>query len=96
MKESKFQHELISEIKARFPGAMVLKTDPRYIQGIPDLVIFWKNHWAALECKNARNADRQPNQQYYVNIMDSMSYANFVYPENKEEVLDEMERSFET
>lgn len=96
MKESKFQHELISEIKDRFPGAMVLKTDPRYIQGIPDLVIFWKDHWAALECKNTRTADRQPNQQYYVNVMDSMSYANFVYPENKEEVLDEMERSFET
>ena len=96
MKESKFQHELINDIKTRFPGAMVLKTDPRYIQGIPDLVIFWKNRWAALECKNTQTANKRPNQDFYVNLMDDMSFASFVYPENKEEVLDEMERSFET
>ena len=94
MKESKFQHELINEIKTRFPGAIVMKTDPRYIQGLPDLIIFWKERWAALECKKEETANRQPNQEYYIDLMSKMSFAKFVYPENKEEVLDEMERSF--
>ena len=94
MKESKFQHDLITEIKLRFPGAIVMKTDPRYIQGVPDLIIFWNEHWAALECKQKETANRQPNQEYYVDLMAKMSFASFVYPENKEEVLDEMERSF--
>lgn len=94
MKESKFQHDLIEDIKARFPGAIVMKTDPRYIQGLPDLVIFWNNHWAALECKKTEAASKQPNQEYYVNEMNDMSFARFVYPENKEDVLNEMERSF--
>lgn len=94
MKESKFQHDLIQDIKTRFPGAMVMKTDPKYIQGLPDLVIFWKDNWAALECKKTEDASRQPNQEYYVEQMNQMSFARFVYPENKEEVLDEMERSF--
>ena len=96
MKESKFQHDLIQDIKTRFPGAIVMKTDPRYIQGLPDLIIFWNERWGALECKQTENASRQPNQEYYVNEMNSMSFARFVYPENKEEVLDEMERSFKS
>ena len=95
MKESKFQHDLIEEIKQRFPGAMVIKTDPRYIQGLPDLIIFWENHWGALECKKTETAGRQPNQEFYVNSMNDMSFARFVYPENKEDVLNEMERSFD-
>lgn len=94
MKESKFQHDLIADIKIRFPGAYVIKTDPRYIQGLPDLIIFWKEHWAALECKQTKAASRQPNQDYYIEQMNGMSFASFIFPENKEEVLDEMERSF--
>lgn len=96
MKESKFQHDLIIDIKTRFPGAFIMKTDPRYIQGIPDLMVLWNNRWAMLECKTTKTAHRQPNQEYYVDLLNRMSFSMVVYPENKEEVLDAMERSFKS
>lgn len=94
MKESEFQSELIKELKREFPGCMVLKNDPNYIQGIPDLIILYKDKWAVLECKKEENAPHQPNQDYYISLMNGMSFAKFIYPENKEEILDELQRSF--
>ena len=94
MLERDFQGQLIKEIKQLLPGCMVLKNDPNYIQGIPDLLVVYKDRWAALECKKNATASHRPNQDYYVNKMDGMSFASFIYPENKEEVLHEMERSF--
>lgn len=94
MKESKFQHELIKEIKDRFPGAVVMKNDPNYIQGIPDLTVLYENKWATLECKNSPQANHQPNQDYYVEKMNEMSYSAFVDPTSKGEVLDELEKLF--
>lgn len=94
--ESKFQKELIDEIKKRFPGSIVLKNDPNYIQGFPDLTIFHKNHWAVLETKREKNANRRPNQEYYVNVLNGMSFSRFIYPENKEEVLNELQQTFES
>lgn len=94
MKENKFQSQLIKKIKDRFPGCMVLKNDPNYIQGIPDLTVFYKKNWATLECKKDEKAKHQPNQDYYVSQMNEMSFSAFVYPENEKEILDELERSF--
>lgn len=96
MIESNFQHRLIQSIKKRFDGCIVLKNDATYIQGIPDLMVLYKNHWAALECKAHKGAHRQPNQEYYVNKMNEMSFAAFIFPENMEEVLDAMEQSFKS
>lgn len=94
MKENKFQSQLIKDIKARFTGAIVLKNDANYIQGIPDLLILHNKKWAALECKQSAKAGHQPNQDYYVDKMNEMSFARFISPENKEEVLDELEKTF--
>ena len=94
MKESEFQKKLIDEIKVRFPDSIVLKNDSSYVQGIPDLTVFWKDKWATLECKVNKDSSHRPNQEFYVDRMNSMSFSSFIYPENKEEVLDEMERSF--
>ena len=94
MLENKFQSKLIKEIKNRFPGCIVMKNDSSYIQGIPDLIILFKERWAALEVKKSNDANHRPNQDYYVDKMNEMSYASFISPENKEEVLDGMERSF--
>ena len=92
-KESAFQKGLINDLKKRFPGCMVLKNDPNYIQGIPDLLVLYEGRWAALECKKASH---QPNQDYYVERMNEMSFSRFVYPENKENVLDELQQSFQS
>lgn len=94
MRENEFQSGLIKEIKNRFPGCMVLKNDSSYIQGIPDLLILYEDRWAALEVKRSASARKRPNQKYYVDKMDSMSFADFIYPENKEEVLDDLEQAF--
>ena len=95
-KENEFQAELIKEIKTRFPGAMVLKNDANYIQGIPDLTVLYKDHWAMLECKRSASASKRPNQEYYIKVLGGMSFASFITPDTKEEVLNELERSFKT
>lgn len=94
--ESKFQKELIEEIKTRLPGSIVMKNDPNYIQGIPDLTILFKTRWATLECKRDGRAHHQPNQDYYVTKMNDMSFSAFINPENKEEVLDALQQSLQS
>lgn len=94
MKENKFQNSLIKKIKQRFPGCIVMKNDPSYIQGIPDLTILHGKNWACLECKRSAYAKKQANQGHYISKMKKMSYAAFVYPENEEEVLNELEQTF--
>jgi len=90
MLEKHFQSKLIKEIKKRLNGCLVLKTDPNYIQGLPDLLILYKNKWAALEVKKSKTASHRPNQDYYIQLMNKMSFARFISPEVKEEVLDEL------
>ena len=71
-----------------------MKNDANYIQGIPDLTILYGKKWAALECKAKRNSSKRPNQNPYVLKMAEMSFASFIYPDNKEAVLHEMGRYF--
>ena len=92
-KESEFQSKLIKKIKEAIPGAIVLKNDPKYIQGIPDLLVLSDGRWAALECKKSESAKHQPNQEYYISKMNDMSYAAFVFPGNEEEVLHALQQA---
>ena len=94
-KENEFQPRLIKKIKKRFPGAIVLKNDPNYIQGIPDLTVLYKDKWALLECKREEKAGKRPNQGYYVRKANEMSFGRFVFPENEEDVLNDLQRAFE-
>ncbi len=94
--ESKFQKELMDEIRNEFPGCVIIKNDSSYIQGFPDWTILYKNKWAAIEAKRSVKAPKQPNQDYYVDTLDQMSFARFAYPENKEEVLDELRKTFKS
>ena len=92
--ESKFQKELMDEIRERYPGCMITKNDSSYIQGIPDWTIFYRNKYAILEAKREEKAKHQPNQDYYVEQFDKMSFSRFVYPENKDEVLRDLDIHF--
>jgi hypothetical protein len=96
MLESQFQAKLIKELKKLFPGCIVMKSDSGYLQGIPDLLILFNDKWAALECKQYAGAKKQPNQEYYVGKMDEMSFSRFICPENKEEVLHDLQQSFQS
>lgn len=96
MKENNFQAELIKELNDTFPGCLILKNDANYLQGIPDLTIFYKTHWAFLECKKSCNEPFQPNQEYYLALAYGMSYSACIYPENKREVIRELQQAFRT
>lgn len=92
--ESKFQKELMDEIRDRYPGCVIIKNDSGYIQGFPDWSIFYQDKWAILECKKEKNAKKQPNQEHYVEQLNSMSFSRFVYPENRERVLKDLHLHF--
>ena len=93
MLESRFKTKLIAELEDMFPGCMILHMDPNEIQGIPDLLILYNDRWGALEGKKSATASVRPNQEYYVDLMNNMSFASFIYPENKEEVLNELQQA---
>ena len=90
--ESGFQDKVVKQLKEDFPGSMVFKMDQ--IQGIPDLLILYNDKWASLETKRESAAKRRPNQEYYVDLMNKMSFSRFIHPENKEEVFDELHKAF--
>lgn len=90
MLENRFKTNLKKEIEQLLPGCFVLHLDPNEIQGIPDLIILYGNKWAAIEGKRSATASARPNQHYYVELMDKMAYSSFIYPENKDQVLDEL------
>lgn len=94
MLESKFQSDLIKELKELFPGCIVLKNDANYIQGFPDLLILYTDKWAVLECKKNADERYQPNQEYYLDILSTMSFASTIFPENKEKILYELQQTF--
>lgn len=94
MKESKFQADLKKELKEKYKGCIITKLDSSDIQGIPDLLILYNDKWATLENKRSKNASHRPNQDYYVNKMNTMSFSRFIFPENKDEVLGELDKFF--
>lgn len=96
MRENQYQAGLKKRLRAMFPGCLVIKLDSSDIQGIPDLLILYKNRWAILEVKKDANAPHRPNQDYYVAMLNDMSFSRFIYPENEEEVLDELYKTFES
>lgn len=94
MLESGFQSSVIKEIKKRLPGCIILKNDSSYKQGIPDLIILFNEKWATLECKRDKKSKCQPNQEYYVKNMNEMSFSKFIYPQNRKQVLNELDIFF--
>ena len=94
MKESDYQAELKTKLKNLFPDCIVQKEDSGVIQGIPDLLILYNNKWATLEVKTGPNEHHQPNQDYYVDKMNKMSFSRFIFPENEQEVLNDLNEFF--
>ena len=84
----------IKELEDLFPGCVILKNDANYIQGFPDLTILYKDKWAVLECKRSEYDSHQPNQDYYIDVLNRASFARFIWPNNKEEVLYELQQTF--
>jgi hypothetical protein len=94
VRERDYQAQLIQRIERRFPGAVVLKNDTAYLQGVPDLLILYCEFWAMLEVKTSANAPSRPNQDYYIDLFHSMSFAAYIWPEIEEAVLSELQHTF--
>ncbi|MFL5666658.1 MAG: hypothetical protein ACJ8BW_35710 [Ktedonobacteraceae bacterium] len=94
MTEAMYQAKLIRKLKRVFPGCVVLKNDPQYQQGILDLTLLWGWFWAMLEVKASVASPERPNQRYFVEQLDQMSFAAFICPENEEEVLLALQEAF--
>lgn len=94
MLESVYQSRLIKKLKRTLPGCVILKNDTDYLQGIPDLLILWRNKWAMLEVKGMVDSPNQPNQEYYIDLLDGMSFAAFISPETEEDVLYDLQQAF--
>lgn len=92
--ESIYQARLVKKLLRMFPGAFILKNDPSENQGVPDLLIIFGNTWAMLEVKTSSSAPIQPNQEYYIEMFNEMSFAAFIYPENERAVLDALQFAF--
>lgn len=96
MTENQYQAKVIRKLYELFPGCEVLKTDAGYRQGFPDLLVLWGKYWATLEVKASPSAYSQPNQDHYVQRLNDMSFAAYIYPENEEEVLDALQQAFKS
>lgn len=93
MNEATYQRQLLKRIQGYFPYCFILRNDPRHIQGVPDILILFGNTWAMLEVKMADYSDQQPNQDYYIQKFNEMSFAAFINPGNEEEVLNELQQA---
>lgn len=94
MHERDYQSVLIQHLRQQYPGCLILKNDSSYMQGIPDLLILFNDRWAMLEVKRSETSSHTPNQDYYIEMLDSMSFAAFIYPENENEVLNALQHAF--
>lgn len=90
MLESEFQSQLIKELEHSFDGCVIMKNDANYRQGFPDLLILFMDKWACLEVKAHAGASLQPNQRYWVDYLSRMGFGAFVFPENKDQVIDQL------
>lgn len=93
MLERKYQPELIKRLRIRFPGCVILKNDSSYMQGVPDLIILWHDRWGMLEIKRNLTSPYQPNQEYYIGMLNQMSFASVICPDNEDEVIRALERA---
>lgn len=93
MKENEYQRHVKEQVLELIPGCTVLKNDPNYIQGIPDLLILYKDKWAMLEVKRSEKEKHQPNQDYYIDKFGEWAFTAFIFPENEEVVLHELQRA---
>lgn len=94
MKEAEYQRQLFKKIEVLIPESIIIMNDATHIQGIPDITILYKNQWAMLELKRSTKAARRPNQEYYINRLNEMSFAAFINPDNEEEVLGDLQQAF--
>lgn len=92
--ETVYQAKLITKLKTLLPGCFIIKNDPATNQGVPDILILFREHWGMLEVKMSGTSSKQPNQEYYIDKFGEMSFASFINPQNEEQVLFDLQTTF--
>lgn len=95
--EADYKSGLHERIKDLLPGCWVLINDEQTCPGIPDTLVLWGPHYAFLEVKRkkpTRASDWRPNQEWYLDELDEMSFAACIYPENEGEILYALQEAF--
>lgn len=96
MRESVYEAKLVKKLQRMYPGCVILKNDSSYLQGVPDRLILHESFWAMLEVKESEKSSYRPNQEYYLRKFDEMSFAATIYPSNELEVLNALQRAFQS
>jgi hypothetical protein len=93
-RESSFQSHVIARLRDLIgDDGFVFAMDGNYIQGFPDVLILYKGKWAALECKKSSKEPFQPNQEYYIDLIDSLSFCRVIYPSIENEVFNDLQQA---
>lgn len=99
-REREYQPGLIKRIENLFKVKFQVEVYVRKIdiqQGWPDLLILAPGFWALLEVKKEEPTsadDFEPNQEWWIEEFDSMSFSACIYPENEQEVLHALKEAF--
>lgn len=96
MRERDYQAKLIKKLRRLYPDCIILKNDSGYMQGIPDLTVLHEDKWVALEVKvrEPGSDSFEPNQEWFLEKMNSMSFAACIFPENEKDVLRGIQQTF--
>jgi hypothetical protein len=93
--ERDFQRETKYKLKVIFPGCIVKRNSTDDIQGFPDITVFYQGRFAMLEFKRSESASKRPNQEYWIEQIRGIGgFADFIYPENEQEIFDELKEFF--
>lgn len=92
--EREYQAKLVKKIERLIPGCYVRKHDMQ--QGWPDLLILAPGFWAMIETKREEPGpeDFEPNQEWWIEEFDRMSFSACIYPENEQEVLHALSQAY--
>lgn len=95
VKESTFQHKLIKMLR-KIPKSSFIVKEAKAIRGIPDIIGCIDGTYVALEVKKnkgeaQKNTGRICLQKKFIRDIQCVGgYASFIYPENHEEILEEL------
>lgn len=88
-KESAFEKEVVKFLKSKGCDVFKMRYAP---EGTPDRLFLKEGFWGMLEVKKSEKAPFRPLQPEKIKKFNEMSYAKAVYPENWEEIKNELEK----
>lgn len=96
MLESEFKRKFKNMLEQSYPGCVLVDINPEQFRSFPDLLFLYDKFWATFEMKRTVGSAVRPNQPYWVEKLDNMSFSRFVEPGTAKEVLDDLARAIQS